>query len=518
MLTRDYLLARARITPERTAYVDGDRRFTWGETVDRAMRLARVLRQRGVGKGDVVASLSLDGIEAVDLWNASAILGSIRTGINWRYAAREIQHILHDAHVQLLLVESGAPAAALAGVDPSELPDVITFGEGTDEYESLLADSAPLPPDEWEPLGPDDTIAISYTTGSTGLPKGALWSHGAVVSAQIHTWLEAGGRRDDVYLHCIPSAGVPILLATWNTFVGCTIVLHDRFTPRSVLELIQRERVTSTLLVPTMIGDILNDAEFGSFDLSSLRLVIYGSAPTTTVLVRRAIASFGCELQQWYGSTEGVGGWFTILRHEDHLRALDAAPDLLQSCGKAMVHAEIRIEGEDGRPCPTGTVGEVCIKSDTVMSGYLGLPDETSAALTDGWLHTGDLGRLDDQGYLYLVDRKKFLIITGGYNVYPVVVENAISTHPGVREVAVVGVPDDRWGEAVCAVVVPREPGTIDPAEIADHCRPLLAKFEMPKHVVIVDELPRGATGKVLKREVQHDMAGRTHDGEVGRA
>ncbi|MGK2955589.1 MAG: class I adenylate-forming enzyme family protein [Solirubrobacterales bacterium] len=507
MLIRDYLIARASRSPGRLAYIDAGRRFTWAQTADRAMRLARVLRDRGVRKGDVVASLSLEGIEVIDLWYASAILGSVRTGINWRYAPREIEHILTDARVKVLIAESGGPAAALGGVEGAQSIDVITFGDNSDGYEDLLASASPLVPTEWDDLSGSDMIAISYTTGSTGLPKGALWSHAAVVSAQLHTWIEAGGRRDDIYLHCIPSPGVPILLATWNVCFGATIVLHDRFTPESVLELIQTEHVTSTLLIPTMIGDLLNQPSFSDFDLSSMRLIIYGSAPTTTTLVKRAIEAFACELQQWYGATEGVGGWFTILRHEDHVRALASDSALLQSCGKAMIHTSIRIVSEDGQTCGPGEVGEVFVQSDTVMSGYLGLPTETAETLRDGWLHTGDLGRLDDEGHLFLVDRKKFLIITGGYNVYPVVVEEVLSRHPAVAEVCVVGVPDDRWGEAVCAVVVLHNPGSTTADDLLAFCRPLLAKFEAPKHIVFETALPRGATGKILKRAVKDDMA-----------
>lgn len=513
MLVRDYLLAQARNAPTRTAYVDDGRRFSWEETADRAMRLARVLHDMGVRAGQTVASFSLDGIEMIDLWYASAILGSVRTGINWRYAAREVEHILDDADVRVVVVEFGVPTTTLDQVEVSSALQVIRFGEDGSDYETLLAAALPLGPDEWVALERHDPIAISYTTGSTGLPKGALWSHGSVVDAQLHTWLEAGGRRDDVYLHCIPAAGVPVLLATWNAFVGSTIVLQDRFDPEGALKLMEDEHVTSTLLIPTMIADILDHPSFERFDLSSLRLVIYGSAPTTSTLVRRAIDSFGCELQQWYGSTEGAGGWFTILRHDDHLRALDSKPELLLSCGRPMTHVEIKTVGEDGLDAGEGEVGEVCVRSTTLMSGYLGLPEETNEALRNGWLHTGDLGRVED-GYLYLVDRKKFLIISGGYNIYPVVVENVVSQHPGVAEVCVVGVPDERWGEAVCAAVVRRDLALTE-TDIIDFCRPHLASFEMPKHVVFQEALPRGATGKLLKRDVK-ELLSRAFDPAKG--
>lgn len=507
MLVRDYLLAQARSAPDRVAFVDGHRRFTWSEVLDRASRLAAAMRAQGVEKGHVVASLALDGIETIDVWFASAILGTVRTGINWRYSTREVEHILRDADVRLIVVESGAPSETLGDLGEGRLTCVLRFGEDASEYDAALAAAAPLDPTTWPPLGPEDAIAISYTTGSTGLPKGAIWRQGAVVTAQLHTWMEAGGRRDDVYLHCIPAAGVPILLATWNVFVGSTIVLQARFLPGETLALIERERVTSTLLVPTMISDILVHPDFERFDLSSMRLLIYGSAPATPALVERTISAFDCDIQQWYGSTEGAGGWFSILRHDDHVRALREQPELLQSCGRSMVHVEIMVLDAKGAAVPIGDVGEVCVRSETLMDRYLGLPEETAEALSDGWLHTGDLGRVDGEGFLFLVDRRKFMIITGAYNVYPVVVENVVGAHPSVHQVCVVGVPDERWGETVCAVIVANKPVTAD--EVIEFCRPDLATFEVPKHVVFVDELPVGATGKILKRAVRDEMRNR---------
>jgi acyl-CoA synthetase (AMP-forming)/AMP-acid ligase II len=214
---------------------------------------------------------------------------------------------------------------------------------------------------------------------------------------------------------------------------------------------------------------------------------------------------FGCELQQWYGATEGAAGWFSILHHEDHLRALASDPGLLQSCGRPTVHTEIAIVSEAGQRLPANEVGEIAVRSETLMSGYLGLPDETRQVLREpGWLRTGDMGRIDEDGYLYLVDRKKFMIITGGYNVYPVVVENVLAEHPAVREAAVVGVPDERWGEAVGALVV--SDGTVTGEDLMLFCTGRLARFEVPKHVVLVDRLPRGATGKVLKRAVREQL------------
>jgi acyl-CoA synthetase (AMP-forming)/AMP-acid ligase II len=507
MLLRDYLAAQARTWPERTAYVAGGSRRTWGETVDRVGRLSAALAALWVRKGDVVATLGKDGFTTVEVWFSAAATGAIRTGINWRYSAREVEHILRDARVSALLVEGGGPEELLSKVDLTTLPDlrrIIGYGEHAQEldYETLLAEHAPLVPEDWPDIAEEDAIAIHYTTGSTGLPKGVVWSQRSVVAAQLNTWLQSGARHDDVFLHCLPAAGVPILLATWNVFVGGTIVLMPQFSAGEALRLIEAERVTATLLVPTMMLDVLDHPDRPGTDLSSLRMVMYGSAPASPALVRRAIDGFGCALQQWYGSTEGVGGWFALLHDADHRWALEHDPGLLQSCGRPTLHTELRIVDEQGSALPPGEIGEIVVRSEAVMTEYLGMPAETAESLPGGgWLKTGDVGRLDERGYLYLVDRKKFLIITGAYNVYPVVVENVLAEHPAVREVLVVGAPDERWGEVVVAVVVPH--GEVAEEELKSFCRGRLATFEVPKRIVFVDQLPRGATGKLLKREVR---------------
>lgn len=502
MLVRDYLDGNAACWPERLAYVSRSGRFTWAATADRVRRLASALQHLGVKKGDVVATLSLDTQEVVEAWFASCTIGAVRTGVNYRYAPREIAHIVNDAGVRVLIVQDEfEPLFRSIGEELPSVTAVIGVGDHsfTFDYDQLLRthDVAPSPVE----LREEDPVALSYTTGSTGRPKGAVWSQRSVVASLVNTMFQAGMRNDDVWLHCLPAAGVPILGTSWNVFNGSRVVLMDRFSPHRALELIQAEAVTAALWVPTMLMDVLADPAFDTFDVSSLRLIVYGSAPTTPALVRQAIDRFGCEIQQWYGATEAAGGWLTMLHHEDHVRALHGRPDLLTSCGRPTLHARLAIRDQDGADVPGGEVGEVCVRSEAVMNGYLHLPEETAAALQDGWLHTGDLGRQDANGYVYLVDRKKFMIVTGAYNVYPVVVENVIAEHPSVREVCVVGIPDERWGEAVCAVIVPD--GDLTAEMVSAFCRDRLATFEVPKRIDFVDGLPRGATGKVLKREVR---------------
>jgi len=376
MLMRDYLAAQARSWPQRTAYVVGDRRHSWEQTGSRSWRLAAALQELGVGKGDVVATLSRDGHATIEVWFACATMGAVRTGINWRYAPREIEHILRDARVSVLIVEGGAAEDAVDSLDltsVASLRHVVGIGDHHKEldYEALLAAHEPLDRDSWPDLSGEDDLAVAYTTGSTGLPKGAVWSQQSVVDAQLNTWLQSGARHDDVFLHCLPAAGVPILLATWNVFVGGTIVVMSQFSASEALRLIEQERVTSTLLVPTMMLDVLDHPARAGCDLSTLRLVVYGSAPATPALVRRAIDGFGCALQQWYGSTEGVGGWFSILHDADHRWALANDPGLLQHGGYGRKIVNIR-------PSPARDMRLVAV---TMVASSWAMPSWSSRAM-----------------------------------------------------------------------------------------------------------------------------------------
>jgi acyl-CoA synthetase (AMP-forming)/AMP-acid ligase II len=509
VLLRDYLRRNTMAWPEREAYVSTTARLTWGEVTDRTWRLASLLRRLGVAKGDVIASMSVDTHEMVETWFAACTIGAIRTAINPRLSPQSAAHILRDAGVKVLLVQGGECEESFRKATenvPDDVTHVIGFGEHNFEldYESLLAEQDPLSPADWPEVDPSDRVAISYTSGTTGMPKGVVTSQGAVVSACLNTWFQAGYQPDDVFLHCLPASGTNILVATGNVFNGAKVVLTGRFSAENALRLIQDEGVTTTLLVPTMMLDILDSPAFEPENVESLRLVMYGAAPATPVLIRRALKEFGCQLQQWYGSTEATGGWTTLLHHRDHLYAIEHDPEILTSVGRPMLHVEVAILDEDGREVPRGQIGTVAMRSETLMEGYLNLPNETAEVLKDGWLYMGDLGRIDERGYLYIVDRKSFVIVTGGYNVYPIAVENVLAEHPKVKEVCVVGIPDERWGEIICAVVIPE--AAVEADELIEHCRPRLSFYEVPRRVEFVDQLPRGPTGKVLKSKVRDQI------------
>ena len=284
--------------------------------------------------------------------------------------------------------------------------------------------------------------------------------------------------------------------------LGWTNVVLPVFDPRLCLRAIEEHGVTATVWVPTMLGAVLDAQEADPADCSRLRKVVYGSAPTTPAMIRRTLATFpDTEIEQWYGSTEGAGGWFTRLSHADHLRAMAGDENLLRSCGRPMHHVDVDVVDENGVGLPSGESGEIRVRSNSVMSGYLDAPDLTAQTLRDSWLHTGDLGYRDEEGFTYLVDRKQFMIISGGYNVYPVEVENALAEHPAVAEACVFGIPDDRWGEAVHALVVAREGHNSTPDDLIEFCRQSLAAFKVPKTIELRPELLKGPTGKIQKRE-----------------
>jgi acyl-CoA synthetase (AMP-forming)/AMP-acid ligase II len=485
--------------PDHLAYAYDAIEHSWREVDQRVDKLSNALIEVGIGRGDVVATCCHDGPVLVEVLFAAARIGAIRVGLNYRYSRAEFARVIDHCQAKIVFMQRDfAPLAA-------DLPNSVRLVDCGDaqadmaEYSAML--DAGTAKDPSIVVDENEICQICYTTGSTGMPKAALWTHRNFMHSTSHTQLDLGMTRDDVWLHCLPGAGVPCVLDTWNAVQGFTSVIMKAFNPRACLEKIQRYRVTRTVWVPTMLLAVCNEAEAGAHDVSSIRRISYGSAPTTTTLIRRALQTFSAaRFDQWYGSTEGAGGWYTQLTPEDHDRALAGDDRLLQSCGKPMHHADVKVVGEDGAELPAGEFGEICVRGKFVMTGYYKNPGQTAQTLVDGWLRTGDMGRVDEEGYVFLLDRKQFMIITGGYNVYPIDVENALALHPAVSEVCVFGIPDEKWGEAVHALVVLREGVTVDSATLIEHAKKHLASFKVPKRIEFRETLMRGPTGKILKR------------------
>ena len=502
---RDYLTGNERSWPNRDAYVSRSSIRTWGELAERARRLAGALRSLGVTEGDVVGTMAGDGHEVVELWYAACMLGAVRTGINPRYSAAGIEHVLRDSGVKVLIVEGGTCEALLDGATaPDSLEAVIGFGEHSREfdYEQQLKEAAELTVERWAEVSPNDVAMISYTSGSTSGPKGVVATHGAVASCQTNTWFQTGMDADETFLHTLPASGTNILMATWNVYNGSTVVLVDKFETASAVAAIRRSGVTTAVFVPTMLQDVLDHLESNGESLPSLRRVIYGSAPSSPALIRRAATALGCGLQQWYGSTEATAGWTTVLSEADHRRGLGDEPHLLASIGRPTLHTELRIVDDQGNELPRGEVGTVAARSATTMLRYHQLPEQTAKVLKrDGWLEVGDVGYQDEEGFVYVLSRKDFMIISGAYNVFPTIVENCLTEHPAISEAVVFGLPDERWGEVVSAAVVASRPVEID--ELKTFCKGTLSAYEVPKRLFVVDRFPWGSTGKVSRADVR---------------
>ncbi|HWL43695.1 MAG TPA: AMP-binding protein [Ilumatobacter sp.] len=503
---RDYLLGNERTWPSRVAYISNDSHRTWGEVAERSRRLATALRTLGVQRGDVVATMSTDGHEVVELWYAAAMIGAVRTGVNPRFSHAGVAHVLGDADIKVLIVEGGKCETLLAesGHRLETLQTVIGFGahDQAHDYERLLKEADELPESEWADIAADEVAMISYTSGSTSGPKGVVATHSAVATAQVNTWFQSGMTPDEVFLHTLPASGTNILMATWNVFNGATVVLVDKFDTVTAIEAIQRDRVTTAFFVPTMLQDLLDELDRRGETLPSLRRVIYGAAPSTPALIRRTAATLSCNLQQWYGSTEATAGWTTILSDADHARALAGEPQILRSIGRPTLHTELRVVDDDGNEVPRGSIGAIAARSATTMLHYRNLAEQTAEVIRRGeWLEVGDVGYQDDDGYVYVLARKDFMIISGGYNVFPTIVENCLTEHPAISEAVVFGLPDERWGEAVTAAVVAT--GPIDETEVREFCRATLAGYEVPKQIFVVDGFPWGSTGKVSRNDVR---------------
>jgi acyl-CoA synthetase (AMP-forming)/AMP-acid ligase II len=507
----------ARHFPHRPALVYGPRRLSHAEYGLRVRQLASALCSLGLIRGERASILAMNCAEYLELYGAAEWAGFVLNTVNWRLAPAEVAWILADVQPRVMVFE--AQYAALVGGLRAALPGVahwICIGERGEcpawaqHYETLLAGGEPAGPAQRARA--DDPLCIIYTSGTTGRPKGVVQGHRAHASLSeiLSSELRLGG--DDRLLAIAPLFHIGARsLASAAHWRGGAVVLHRGFDADEVIRTIERERITAVHLVPTMVAAILDSPCLRDHDLSSLRMLMYAAAPMPLPLLRRALAAFGPILVNGYGQTEI--NLPTLLHAWQHRP--DGTPDdvkRLASVGQPHPRCELRIVADDGSECPAGVPGEVLARSDTAMSGYWRRPEATAQTLRDGWVHTGDVGYLDDEGYLFLVDRKKDMIISGGENVYSREVEQALLEHPAVRDAAVIGVPDAYWGEAVKAVVVLHAGARLEHDSLIAHARGLIASYKCPKSVSFVDALPMLSTGKVDKRALRAQFAGVAKD------
>ncbi|MGY2082831.1 long-chain-fatty-acid--CoA ligase [Blastococcus sp. SYSU DS0539] len=498
MTMSDQLARHARKDPETAALRFEGRGRSYAELDERVTRLARALRRRGVQKGDRVAVLALNGMEVWESYLAGVRLGAIVVPVNFRLVADEVAYVLTDSGAVALVVDTAL--AELGAKATEQAPSVTTTLVIGPDYEEALASAGSEPLDVV--VDENEPAFIMYTSGTTGRPKGAVLTHRNLL---MHAFSQIATNGVDLTTEKVSAPGTPMFhiaglagglppLLLGGTHV---IIPSGGFDPVATLDLIERERINSIFLVPAMWAAVVAVPDIASRDLSCLTRASWGAAPASTTLLRTMIDTFPqAEIMTAFGQTE-CSPVTTLLRGEDSVRKIG-------SVGTPMLNVEVRVVDELMEDVPRGEVGEIVYRSPMVMKEYWNKPEATAEAFAGGWFHSGDLVREDEDGYYYVVDRKKDMIISGGENIYCAEVEDVLAAHPKVGEVALIGVPDTRYGEAPLAVVAPRDPA--DPptsAELAAYCREKLARYKNPREYSVVGALPRNPSGKVLKTQLR---------------
>jgi len=496
----------ARLLPQRPAVQHGAHSLTHAEFAQRARRLASALLRRGLRSQDRFSVLAMNSSDYLMFYGAASMGGLMLNTINFRLAAAEIAWILNDAGPRLLVFES--QYAGLVDSLRSQLRSIehyVCLGAGPDwaeDFDVLLQSGDPHDP--LPRVTGDDYCCLMYTSGTTGKPKGVVHANRSMLRVSEVLSSELGLGSDTRLLAIAPLFHMgAATLSVGALFRGGSVVLHRAFDAAEVIRTIERERITAMHMVPTMVQAVLDAPEFGQHDLSSLRMMMYAAAPMPVTVLRRAVTAFGPILYNGYGQTEI--NMLTLLHPGQH--HLDGTPEQvrrLASVGQPHWQCALRIVDEQGHELPAGHIGEVAARSQTGMAGYWNNTAASIETLRDGWVHTGDMGYVDDEGYLFLVDRKKDVIISGGENVYSREVEEALAPHPAVHECAVIGVPDAKWGEVVKAIVVLKPGAQATAEELIAWCKTQIAAYKAPKSIEFLTELPRLPTGKISKVELRN--------------
>jgi acyl-CoA synthetase (AMP-forming)/AMP-acid ligase II len=510
--TADFLAIPASIVPDQEIAVFEDRRQTYQDTTTRVQRLAGALAALGISKGDRVAVLDTNSSRYVEAYFASSMLGAVFVPLNYRAKAEELEYMITTAGARVLMV--GDRYAPLVSAIRDRLLCVTHYvameslQAGMVPFEELIVrasmDASMAEVDE------DDVNTLMYTSGTTGCPKGVMLTYGDFVAYVCGNTELADGTPRGATLLCVPLyhiAGVTSMMT--SVFTGRRLVILRQFEPAEWLETVQRERITHAFLVPTMLKRVLDHPDFDRYACSSVEVLAYGAAPMPVPVIRRAIATFPptVGLVNAFGQTETTAT-VTMLLPEDHRlegtpREVERKLQRLSSIGRPLPDVEVRIVDPQGAEVMRGEIGEIAVRTPRLMKGYFSQGDATAQTIVDGWLHTRDMGWMDEDGYLYLAGRKDDLIIRGGENISPAEVEAVLHTHPAIEEAAIVGVPHVDWGEQVLAVVVPRVGSTLTAEEVIDWCHRRLASFKKPTSVQFVSELPRNPLGKVLRKELR---------------
>jgi len=501
----DIVRAHGTGRPEHPALVQGDTTISWAGLYERAGRVANYLASVGVGPQDRIALLDKNSLEHFEIFFGAGLLNAVTVSVNWRLAAPEVEYIVNDASAKVFIVGQEFLPVLHAIADRLPTVNTIVVIGGADGFVDFRSTVDAFPSDDpGIKASPDDIAFQLYSSGTTGRPKGVMLSNANFLAGRA---LSVDGYRlgpDSVNMVAMPlfhigGGG----WAMCGMLHGCTSVVVREVDPSQLIHLFGRHRITHAFLVPAVLQFMLQVPGVESADYSSLEVFLYGASPISEDVLKRSIAMFGCTFLQAYGSTETTGT-IVLLPGEDH------DPDgpnrhRLRSCGLPIAGVSVRVvDPTTGEDRPAREVGEIWVRGPQVMTGYWNMPEETATSIVSGgWFRTGDAGYFDEDGYLYIHDRVKDMIVSGGENVYPAEVENALMSHPAIADVAVIAVPHDRWGETPKAMVV-RTPGSsLTEQEVIDYARERLARYKCPTSVDFIDALPRNPSGKILKKDLR---------------
>jgi acyl-CoA synthetase (AMP-forming)/AMP-acid ligase II len=477
-------LKSAEAYPNKMAVKDKNRSFTYAEFIERAKSLAAYFHDLGLKKGDRLGILMSNRLEHIELDVAVALAGVIKVPLNYRLHPKELQYMVEDADLALFIGERELVDAVTANV-----PNVYVG----DEYESIVAKY--LGQSYVEDAQEDDLFAIMYTSGTTGNPKGVMLSHRNMISGALSLAQVCEVDYTDIIGHVAPLTHGSNFLSHVAWFYGSTQVVYDNFEPEAFLNYLSEDRVSILFLVPTMVNLMIQHPNFDANKLSTVKSINMAGSPIAASKLQEALDKAGPIFVETYGQVEAPMCITMMPRNEIQNR--------LESCGRTGLFVDVKLVDDANQEVPIGEVGEIICKGSLVMKGYWNNEEATKETIQDGWLHTGDLGWRDSEGYMHIVDRKKDVIISGGVNIYPREVEEVLNLHRGVKETCVIGVPDDKWGENIVAFVVPNGKEEVTIEALLTLCKENLASFKKPKEIFIVDQLQKSSYGKILKREMK---------------
>ncbi|MBW2637323.1 MAG: long-chain-fatty-acid--CoA ligase [Deltaproteobacteria bacterium] len=507
MIVGDLLRRGVKVFSDRVAIHYKDRALSYAELNERVNRLANSMLEMGIQKGDNIAILSSNSNAYLEVILAGGKIGAATVTLNARLKGDELTYIINNSDAKALYT---TPVfLELIGTISEELPLIehyICIGESDSaykdvyqDYEKLLAEGSPEEPAS--SVVESDVLCLLYTSGTTGLPKGVMLTHRNILANCTAVIWEHNYRTGDKYLMPVPLFHNGGLIPSISSLMaGSELVIHESFNPSEVLRSLVEDEITHAALVVAMIHFVMSVPGVENHKFEKLRYIIYGGSPISSDLLKRAVNVFGCDFIQGYGLTEATS-FASLLRPADHnTRGTPEQLKKLFSAGKEMLGIEVSVINEQGKEVNPGEMGEVVVRGATVMAGYWKMPQETEQALRDGMIYSGDIGTVDEEGYIYIMERKNDMIISGGENIYPREIEEVLSTHPAVADVAVIGVPDPAWGESVKALIIVKEGKEVTEQEIIDFCASKMAGYKKPKSVEFRTELPRNPAGKVLKR------------------